>query len=86
MAYEMEYESIINEFVDLSDRETLKYVASLDEAGQDQLLTSLTGKLYDKIVEKVDDIDYGTIPNSRGDITQIENFDSMVECLHIIEK
>lgn len=84
LAYEQEYESIINEFVDLTDRETLNYVASLDEAGQDQLLTSLTGKLYDKIVEKVDEIDFGTIPNSRGDITQIENYESMLECLHIM--
>lgn len=84
MTIQMEYESIINEFVDLKDIETFDYVVSLDEAAQDQLLTSLTGKLYDKIVEKVDKIDFGTIPNSRGDITQIENYDSMVECLHII--
>ena len=84
MTTQMEYESIINEFVDLKDRESFDYVVGLDEASQDQLLTSLTGKLYDKIVEKVDKIDFGTIPNSRGDITQIENYDSMVECLHII--
>ena len=84
MTYQMEYESIVNEFVDLKDRETFNYVSSLDEAAQDQLLTSLTGKLYDKIVEKVDKIDFGTIPASRGDITQIENYESMVECLHII--
>ena len=84
LPYEKEYEEFLNEHMDLSDRETLHYVTSLDEAGQDQLLTSLTGKLYDKIVEKVDNIDFGTIPNSRGDITQIENFESMVDCLHII--
>ena len=84
LPYEKEYEEFLNEHMDLSDRETLHYVTSLDEAGQDQLLTSLTGKLYDKIVEKVDNIDFRTIPASRGDITQIENFESMVECLHII--
>ena len=84
MTYQMEYESIVNEFVDIKDKETFNYVVSLDEAGQDQLLTSLTGKLYDKIVEKVDKIDFGTIPASRGDITQIENYESMLECLHII--
>lgn len=84
LPFQAEYESIINEYVDIKDRETFDYVVSLDEAGQDQLLTSLTDKLYDKIVEKVDKIDFGTIPASRGDITQIENFESMVECLHII--
>ena len=81
---EKDYESIVNEYVDLSDRETLHFVTSLDEAGQNQLLTSLTDKLYDKLVEKVDKIDFGTIPKSNGDITQIENYESMVECLHII--
>ena len=84
MTYETEFNSIVNEFVDLTDRDTLAYVAKLDEAGQDQLLTSLTGKLYNKIVEKVADIDFGTIPKSRGDITQIENFESMRECVQII--
>ena len=84
MSLDQEYNSILNEFVDLSDKETLMHVASLDEAGQDQLLLSLTDKLYDKIVEKVDNIDFGSIPQSKGDITQIENFDSMNECLDII--
>lgn len=84
MSLDQEYNSILNEYVDLSDRETLFHVSSLDEAGQDQLLLSLTDKLYDKIVEKVDHIDFGTIPKSKGDITQIENYDSMNECLDII--
>ena len=84
MSYDIEYDSIVNEFVDLTDRDTLSYVVGLDEAGQDQLLASLTDKLYNKIVEKVADIDFGTIPKSRGDITQIENYESMKECIDII--
>ena len=84
MSLDQEYNSILNEHVDLSDKETIFYLANLDEAGQDQLLLSLTDKLYDKIVEKVDQIDFGTIPQSKGDITQIENYDSMNECLDIM--
>lgn len=84
MVYETEYNEIVNEFVDLTDRDTLAYVAKLDEAGQDQLLTSLTDKLYKKIIEKVANIDFGTIPKSRGDITQVENYESMKECIDII--
>ena len=78
------YDAILQECFDLDDYETFKTVTSLDEAGQNQLLVSLTDKLYEKIVAKVSDIDYGTIPKSAGDITRIENFDSMVECLDII--
>ena len=84
MIYETEFNKIVNEYVDLTDRDTLAYVAKLDEAGQDQLLTSLTDKLYTKIVEKVADIDFGTIPKSAGDITRIENYESMKECVQII--
>ena len=36
MTTQMEYESIINEFVDLKDRESFDYVVGLDEASQDQ--------------------------------------------------
>ena len=79
-----DYDALLDEWVDLSDLDTLRLVTGLNEAGQQQLLVSLTDKLYTKIVEKVDSIDYGTIPKSAGDITRIENYESMVECLEII--
>jgi hypothetical protein len=83
---EKEYNEIINEHVNTAGTDTIRYLAALDEAGQGQLLTSLTGKLYDKIVEKVDDIDFGSIPKSKGDITRIENYESMKECVGIIRE
>ena len=79
-----DYDALLNEWFDLSDIDNLHLITNLDEAGQNQLLVSLTDKLYQKIVEKIDDIDFGTIPKSAGDITKIENYDSMIECLEII--
>lgn len=84
MTFAEEYTAYINEHMDLGDRETLKSVSYLQEAEKQKVLTSLTAKLYDKIVDKVDDIDFGTIPQSRGDITKIENYDQMRECLDLI--
>ena len=84
MNFAYEFDQIMQEHMDISDRETMKSLVGIDEADKSKLLVSLTSKLYDKIVEKVDDINYGTIPASRGDITKIENFDSMSECLDII--
>lgn len=79
-----EFNQIMHEYIDLSDRDTRKTIIGLDEADQNQLLAALTSKLYDKIVEKVDDIDFGTIPRSRGDITKVENYDSLMECIDIL--
>lgn len=83
---ERDYDALLNEHFDLSDHDTLHLINNLNEAGQNQLLINLTDKLYQKIVEKVDDIDFGTIPKSAGDITKVENYESMVECLNIIRE
>ena len=82
LAYE--FDQVMREHMDISDTETRRSLIGLDEADKSKMLVSLTSKLYDKIVEKVDDINYGTIPASRGDITKIENYNSMTECLDII--
>lgn len=79
-----EEKKIILEYFDLSDHQTLDVLTSVNEADRGQILTSLTSKLYQNIVNKIDDIDFGTIPNSRGDITAIENYQQMNECLDII--
>lgn len=79
-----DFNNLMREFMDLSDRNTRRTIISLDEAEQDQLVAALTSKLYDKIVEKVDTIDFGTIPRSRGDITKVENYTSLMECIQII--
>ena len=57
--------------LDIGDNTTRKAVMYMNEADQASVLASLTAKLYDKIVTKVDDIDYGDIPNSKGDINRI---------------
>lgn len=86
MAYMSEYDQLVTEFFDLSDSHTRKFIVSLDEADQGQLLAALSTALYEKIVSKVDKIDFGTIPKSRGDITKVDGFDQTVECLDIIRR
>lgn len=77
---------IIREYIDLSDKDTLHKVVAMQEANQNQFLVALTSKLYDKIQEKATKIDYTTIEISKGDITKIQNYKSMVECLGIIRQ
>lgn len=79
-----EYNEIIREYFDISDTKTRKFIVALEDAEQNQLLTALSSALYDKIVQKVDKIDFGTIPMSRGDITKVDGFENTLECLNIM--
>lgn len=81
-----EYNKIIREHFDISDTVTRKCIIALEDAEQSQLLSALTNTLYDKIVDKVDNIDFGSIPRSRGDITKVDGYENTVECLNIIRK
>lgn len=71
-------------YFDCNDDETRRTLLACNEADQNKVLVALTGKLYDKIVDKVDDINFGTIPNTKGDITKLDNFEQLVDCINII--
>lgn len=81
-----EFNQIAKKYFDMSDRPTRQYLISLDEDGNEKVLAALTAKLYKNIVEKVGEIDFGTIPRSRGDITKVEKFNMTEESLDIIRK
>lgn len=86
MSMQQKYDYIIREYYDISDTETRKILVSVSEADKNQVLSSITNKLYNNIVEKVDDIDFGTIPNSKGDITKIDNYDKLMECYALLRQ
>ena len=81
---EAAFDLVLKEYFDTNDRRTMKTLLSLQEADQNQAMAALASKLYKKIVDKVDDIDFGTIPASKGDITKIGNFQEMLESIKII--
>jgi hypothetical protein len=78
------FNRVIAEHFDLSDAKTRKALLNLDEAGQNNVVSSLTSKLYDKIVDRCDDIDYGEIPATKGDITKLSRYSDMKETISII--
>jgi hypothetical protein len=82
-----EYDKLINEHFDISDSLTRRCIIAMKEdAQQSQLLGALSSALYDKVVNNVDKIDFGSIPRSRGDITKIDGYDNTMECLNIMRK
>lgn len=75
----------LNELFDITDSATRHQLMNMNEAGHNSVLTSLTAKLYDHIVKKTHDIDYGEIPSTKGDITKLENYDDLIDAMAIIK-
>ena len=80
------YNYIISEHFNILDTRTREVLLNIDESDKDQVLGTLATKLYKNIVDKVDDIDYAGIPESKGDITQIPHYPELCDCLDNIEK
>ena len=69
MRYE-EYNQILESYFDWTDRKTREVMTTFTESSdRDSVLASLASKLYQSIVNKVEDIDFGGVPASKGDIT-----------------
>lgn len=80
-------DTLLREYYDLSDVDTLHALAeATSKANHTQMLSALSHKLYEKIQEKYEKIDFSSVSRSRGDITKIEKYDSLVECIDIIHK
>ena len=78
--------SIVNEYMDTYDYDTNKRLMVLDEEEQNTLILSLTNKIYQMIIDKVDEIDFGEIPKTKGDITRLSKYHEMLECIDLISK
>ena len=81
-----EFNKIIQEFFDVTDEYTRKVLLSVNESDQDKIMVGLTSKLYDAIMDKVDDIDFGEIPESKGDIERVPNIGRVTECLYTMKQ
>lgn len=86
MVSSAEYLNIINETYDLSDSYTRKKVLYCNEAQKSTNIENIINRLYSHIVNNVDKIDFGTIPKSKGNITKVEGFQNLVDCIDTIHK
>ena len=83
-AWDPIFTEAVTKYMDYFDRDTNNWLFSLNEADQNSLLVSLTNKLYQMIVGKVDNIDFGEIPATKGDITKLSKYKDLRECLRIL--
>ena len=78
------YRRVFCEYMDMDDRETRNTLCMIDEADQTNVVLSLTQKLYETVVNKNLDIDFGTIPESKGDITAIDQYPTIIKTVNLI--
>ena len=81
-----DFVAIVNEYFDYHDVKTNMAIFALDEAEQNALIVSLTNKLYQMMIDKVDEVDYGDIPNSKGDITRLPKYEQIEQCIEILKQ
>lgn len=73
------------ELLDITNKHNRRTVLALNEEQSNSVLSALTSKLYDYIVSKVDEIDYGEIPDTKGDVTRLSNYDKLRDCILTIK-
>lgn len=77
---------VVKNYMDFTDYHTLNVISVMNEEQQNSLLVSLTNKLYQMIVSKVDSIDYGEIPSTNGDITRLHKYNDLCKCLDVLKE
>ena len=77
--------AIYNEYFNMNDETTRKYIISLTEDSHNTVLGKLTAKLYNHSLKKTDKIDFAEIPTTKGDITKLSNYDDLVEVIKILK-
>lgn len=78
------YTDIFSEYFDMHNYNTNTYISALNEEEKDNTIIVLANRLYKMITNKIDKIDYGTIPLSKGDITKFKYFERMRDSITTI--
>lgn len=79
-----EYHEIMSENYHLEPYIIRQKLFVFSETKQQSVLENLATSLYKNILDKVDQIDFGTIPKSKGYIEKIDNYDKLIECLNTL--
>lgn len=74
-----------DETMDTSSYENYSFINSLTEAEQGNAVMVLANKLYNMIVNKIEDIDYREIERSGGDITKFSQYKRTKECIETLQ-
>lgn len=81
-----EFIDICNEALDMKDIDTVRTIAGFTESQQQNVaVINLANRLYGMITDKLENIDYGTIPKSQGNIATFEQYKRTRECISVLK-
>lgn len=75
----------VTKYMDFHDKKTNDYLFSLNEEEQNTFIVTLTNKLYNMMIDKVDEVDYGDIPRTKGNITMLPKYNEIRECIKVLQ-
>ena len=73
-------------YMDLGDRETLEIVSSVNEADQRLIMMNVSNKIYDFVKLKANEVDFGDIPLSKGDVQRLRHYKLVKQTLEALER
>ena len=79
-----EVKKFFDETMDTSSYEGYSFIMSLTEAEQTNAVMVLANKLYNMIINKIENIDYREIERSNGDITKFVQYKRTKECIDVL--
>lgn len=79
------FEEITNSLMDITDRKTREALLNINEAEQNSILLALTSKLYKLIIDKIDDIDFNDIPETKGDILKLHCYEKLRNAIQLLK-
>ena len=73
-------------YMDLGDKETLAIVSAVNEADQRLIMMNVSNKIYDFIKLKANEVDFGDIPLSKGDVQRLRHYKLVKQTLDALER
>ncbi len=73
-------------YMDLGDKETLAIVSAVNEADQRMIMMNVSNKIYDFIKLKANEVDFGDIPLSKGDVQRLRHYKLVKQTLDALER
>ncbi len=73
-------------YMDLGDKETLAIVSAVNEADQRMIMMNVSNKIYDFIKLKANEVDFGDIPLSKGDVQRLRHYKLVKQTLEALER
>lgn len=85
-SYDIIVESFLEMQKDQIGRDRMGYLnVAMEAVANPQAQSILVNKLY-KDVQKIESIDFGKIPDSKGDITKYNYYDQMYDCIELLNE